>query len=74
MNDRRVIKNKNAVSEERLRILLKLHFLCHRKIRPMTQKRSARMRSDSVKNISAYADQNHAPSLTDVRLECVKVI
>ena len=30
MNDRRVIKNKNAVSEERLRILLKLHFLCHR--------------------------------------------
>ena len=35
----------------------------------MTQKRSARMRSDSVKNMSAYADQNHAPSLTDVRLE-----
>ena len=31
-------------------------------------KRSARMRSDSVKNMSAYADQNHAPSLTDVRL------
>ena len=31
--------------------------------------RSARMRSDSVKNMSAYADQNHAPSLTDVRLE-----
>ena len=27
------------------------------------------MRSDSVKNMSAYADQNHAPSLTDVRLE-----
>ena len=35
----------------------------------MTQKRSARMRSDSVKNMSAYADQNHTPSLTDVRLE-----
>ena len=35
----------------------------------MTQKRSARMRSDSVKKMSAYADQNHAPSLTDVRLE-----
>ena len=31
-------------------------FLCHRKLRPMTQKRSARMRSDSVKNMSAYAD------------------
>ena len=45
MNDRRVIKNKNAVSEERLRILLKLHFLCHRKIRPMTQKRSAKDRT-----------------------------
>ena len=29
----------------------------------------ARMRSDSVKNMSAYADQNHAPSFTDVRLE-----
>ena len=27
------------------------------------------MRSDSVKNMSAYADQNHAPSFTDVRLE-----
>ena len=27
------------------------------------------MRSDSVKNMPAYADQNHAPSLTDVRLE-----
>ena len=27
------------------------------------------MRSDSVKNMSAYADQNHAPSLTDVRLK-----
>ena len=27
------------------------------------------MRSDSVKNMSACADQNHAPSLTDVRLE-----
>ena len=25
----------------------------------------ARMCSDSVKNISAYADQNHAPGLTD---------
>ena len=35
----------------------------------MGDKRSARMRSDSVKNMSAYADQNHAPSLTDVRLE-----
>ena len=31
------------------------------------------MRSDSVKNMSAYADQNHAPSLTDVRLEPVYV-
>ena len=39
----------------------------------MTQKRSARMRSDSVKNMSAYADQNHAPSLTDVRLEYGRV-
>ena len=29
------------------------------------------MRSDSVKNMSAYADQNHAPSLTDVRLEFI---
>ena len=28
------------------------------------------MRGDSVKNMSAYADQNHAPSLTDIRLEC----
>ena len=27
------------------------------------------MCSDSEKNMSAYADQNHAPSLTDVRLE-----
>ena len=35
----------------------------------MTQKRSARMRSDSVKKMLAYADQNHAPSLADVRLE-----
>ena len=26
----------------------------------------ARMCSDSVKNMSAYADQNHAPGLTDV--------
>ena len=32
-------------------------------------KRSARMRSDSVKNMSAYADQNHAPSLAVARLE-----
>ena len=32
-------------------------------------KRSARMRSDFVKNMSACADQNHAPSLTEVRLE-----
>ena len=36
------------------------------------------MRSDSVKNVSAYADQNHAPSLADARLEyysmaCVSV-
>ena len=29
----------------------------------------ARMRSDSVKNMSAYADQNHAPSLAAARLE-----
>ena len=29
------------------------------------------MRSDSVKNMSAYADQNHTPSLTDVRLEFI---
>ena len=34
-------------------------------------KRSARMRSDSVKNMSAYADQNHAPSLAVARLELV---
>ena len=27
------------------------------------------MRSDSIKNMSAYADQNHAPSLAAVRLE-----
>jgi len=27
------------------------------------------MCSDSEKNMSAYADQNHAPSLTCVRLE-----
>ena len=27
------------------------------------------MRSDSVKNMSAYADQNHAPSLAVARLE-----
>ena len=31
------------------------------------------MRSDSVKNMSAYADQNHAPSLTDVRLEFISI-
>ena len=29
------------------------------------------MRSDSVKNVSAYADQNHAPSLAAVRLKYV---
>ena len=28
-----------------------------------------RMCSDSEKNMSAFADQNHAPSLTCVRLE-----
>ena len=28
------------------------------------------MCSNSEKNMSAYADQNHAPSLTYVRLEC----
>ena len=27
------------------------------------------MRSDSVKNMSAYADQNHAPSLAAARIE-----
>ena len=27
------------------------------------------MRSDSVKNMSAYADQNHAPSLAAAQLE-----
>ena len=32
-------------------------------------KRSAMMRSDSVQNMSAYADQNHAPSLAVARLE-----
>ena len=32
------------------------------------------MRSDSVKNMSAYADQNHAPSLTDVRLESFRLV
>ena len=41
------------------------------------------MCSDSEKNMSAFADQNHAPSLTCVRLEfygyenenfCVKII
>ena len=30
------------------------------------------MRSDSVKNVSAYADQNHAPSLAAARLEITK--
>ena len=30
------------------------------------------MCSDSEKNMSAYADQNHAPSLTCVRLEWLK--
>ena len=34
---------------------------------------SARMRSDSVKNKSVYADQNHAPDLMDVRLEMKSV-
>jgi hypothetical protein len=29
------------------------------------------MRSDSVKNMSAYADQNHAPSLAATRLEFI---
>lgn len=29
------------------------------------------MRSDSVKKMSAYADLNHAPGLTDVRLEII---
>ena len=29
------------------------------------------MRSDSVKNMSAYADQNHAPSLVAARLEVI---
>ena len=32
------------------------------------------MCSDSEKNMSAFADQNHAPSLTCVRLEYVRVI
>ena len=31
------------------------------------------MRSDSVKNMSAYADQNHAPSLAAARLDCRKL-
>ena len=35
--------------------------------------RSARMRSDSVKNMSAYADQNHAPSLAAARLELITI-
>ena len=29
------------------------------------------MRSDSVKNMTAYADQNHAPSLATARLDGV---
>ena len=29
------------------------------------------MHSDSVKNMSAYADQNHAPSLAAARLELI---
>ena len=29
------------------------------------------MRSDSVKNVSAYADQNHAPSLAAARLDLI---
>ena len=36
---------------------------------PRVDKRSARMRSDSVKNMSAYADQNHAPSFAAAQLE-----
>ena len=36
--------------------------------------RSARMRSDSVKNMSDYADQNHAPSLAAARLEFEKLV
>ena len=35
--------------------------------------RSARMRSDSVKNMSAYADQNHASSLAAARLELITI-
>ena len=31
------------------------------------------MRSDSVKNMSAYADQNHAPSLAAARLELITI-
>ena len=31
------------------------------------------MRSDSVKNMSAYADQNHAPSLAAARLEQTEI-
>ena len=31
------------------------------------------MRSDSVKNMSAYADQNHAPSLAAARLEYLPI-
>ena len=33
-----------------------------------------RMCSDSEKNMSAFADQNHAPSLTYVRLELMAVL
>ena len=36
--------------------------------------RSAGMCSDSVKNMSAYADQNHAPSLAAARLEFEKLV
>ena len=36
--------------------------------------RSARMRSDSVKNMSAYADKNHAPSLAVARLEILRKV
>ena len=31
------------------------------------------MHSDSVKNVSAYADQNHAPRLADARLEFMRI-
>ena len=32
------------------------------------------MCSDSEKNMSAFADQNHAPSLTCVRLELIEYL